>query len=65
MNVRVGTLIHARNERSLEEVITFVESLGVPQVIFSYMEAVGKLRDHDNSPLLATREREDLENLLS
>lgn len=62
--IRVGTLVHADNQHMLEDIIKYVKSLWVPRIIFSYMEAVGKMRGKTDSPLLATVQREDLEKEL-
>jgi MoaA/NifB/PqqE/SkfB family radical SAM enzyme len=41
--VRVGCVVHAHNEGSLDAVAHFCLSLGVPEIIFSRMEPVGRL----------------------
>ncbi|MBT7902887.1 radical SAM protein [Candidatus Woesearchaeota archaeon] len=46
--VRLGTVIHKGNEHQLEEVVKKAASLGVNEVIFSYMEPVGRM-EGDNS----------------
>ncbi len=56
--VRIGCLIYRDNERSLEKMVKYCADLGVAEVIFSYMEPVGRMRG-DNS-LVASRKMPEL-----
>ncbi len=51
--VRVGSLIFKGNESKLEDIIQLAASLGAKEIIFSYMEAAGRMAG-DNS-LISTR----------
>ena len=42
---RIGTVIYRYNEDKLEEIVNLAISLNVNEIIFSFMEAVGRLED--------------------
>lgn len=46
--VRAGTVIFKGNENHLEEIVSSCEDLGLNEVIFSYMEPVGRMKDNDS-----------------
>jgi len=51
--VRLGTVIFKGNENYLEETVQSAVELGVNEIIFSYMEPVGRMKD-DNSIISQT-----------
>ena len=59
---RLGTLIYKDNENQLENMIIFASELGVNEIIFSFMEAVGRLEG--NSTLISNRVIEDVKQEL-
>ncbi len=63
--VRVWTLVHKHNQDHLEEIVELVASLWVNEIIFSFMEPVGRMRWKDESPLLTTKTAEQLEGELA
>ena len=42
--LRIGTVLYAGNECEIDKMITFYESLGADEVIFSRMEAIGRMK---------------------
>jgi MoaA/NifB/PqqE/SkfB family radical SAM enzyme len=56
--VRVGTVIFKHNEGGLEEMINSVAKLGANEIIFSFMEPVGRLAK--DSPLLSSKTPEEI-----
>ena len=56
--VRIGCLIYRGNERRLKAMVEYCAGLGVNEVIFSYMEPVGRLRG--DTSLVARRPMKDL-----
>jgi MoaA/NifB/PqqE/SkfB family radical SAM enzyme len=46
--VRIGTVIFKGNENRLENMIQSAVSLGVNEIIFSFMEPVGKIKNNDS-----------------
>ncbi|HEU0051296.1 MAG TPA: radical SAM protein [Patescibacteria group bacterium] len=59
---RIGCLIYKNNENQLEEMIKFCSELGVQEIIFSYLEPVGKMRG--DSSMVSTRSIDKLKKEL-
>ena len=57
-------MLYSKNEHHVEEIISYVKSLGVKHIIFSYMEPVGKLRGDEASDLLATTDQDTMTHIL-
>lgn len=43
--VRIGTVIYKENENNIEDIVRLVVNLGVNEIIFSFMEPVGRMKD--------------------
>jgi len=57
---RIGTVIYKENEKNLEDIIKFTIKLNANEIIFSFMEADGRL-DGDDS-IISKREIKDVKN---
>ena len=55
---RIGCLLYKDNDRFIPEMAAFCADLGVNEVIFSYLEAVGRL--HGDTSLISRRSMEEL-----
>lgn len=44
---RIGTVIYKNNQNNLEQIVMLAEKLGANEIIFSFMEAVGRLEGDD------------------
>jgi MoaA/NifB/PqqE/SkfB family radical SAM enzyme len=51
--VRIGTLIYKKNEHGLEGIVKLVSGLGANEIIFSFMEPVGRMKG--DTGLISTR----------
>lgn len=60
--VRIGTVICKANEDYLEEMVSSAEELGVDEVIFSYMEPVG--RAEEDRAMISTRPMDEVKHEL-
>jgi MoaA/NifB/PqqE/SkfB family radical SAM enzyme len=56
--VRVGTVIFKGNERHLESTVQSISSIGANEIIFSFMEPVGRL--NGDTRIISTRTIEDV-----
>ncbi|MFA6860339.1 MAG: dephospho-CoA kinase [Clostridia bacterium] len=63
VKTRIGTVIHKGNENCLEKIVLLSKSLGTDEIIFSFMEAIGRL--NQKSELLSTKKICEVENELS
>lgn len=57
---RIGTVIYKENENNLEDIIKLAIKLSVNEIIFSFMEADGRLNGDDN--IISKREIKDVKN---
>lgn len=63
VNVRLGCLIFKQNQDKLEDAIKLALSLNVNEIIFSFMEPIGRL--DKNSPLISNLKISNAEQALS
>lgn len=60
--VRIGTIIYKNNENNIEDIIKFVISLKVNEIIFSIMEPVGRM--NGNNSEYKTKSNQELQECI-
>jgi len=60
--VRLGTVIFKENEDYIEETVQYAGKLGAKEIIFSYMEPVGRMKD--NYQMISTKDMPSLKKEL-
>ncbi len=65
MHVRIWTVLYNGNENSIPEIVDYVKNLWVKHIIFSYMEAVWKMRWQEQSDILAKKSPQEIKNIIA
>lgn len=63
---RLGTVIYSQNENDLEKIVKLASELKVNEIIFSFMEPMGRVKENDEllSKRTAESVKQEIENLI-